>query len=306
MQKLSAMGLLVAVLCASCGAGPTNFDWAKYQAPDWRKYQAKSFSSLTHDQVPSGSERQSDPGRVTFADLQNEGDKSLAQRLLGAAGRRIAYIDRYRDRWRYYQSDHEAAESLDLYTHPDSLGSQYGLCGTEKYSITFDDSGHISTVSVTQRYGIEGPISQWPISDQEWDNYSKVMCASAAASHAASYFPAPDSIAADNVATVLISAIDLAASSKPLPYRLNCRMYDGTACRDDVRQYLGALRLHDIDELTLANCPLPGGPKAVCFTIETGHTKLGPFPKTITVKGSTYMNKLRVDSVEVEEGFTIS
>jgi hypothetical protein len=83
-------------------------------------------------------------------------------------------------------------------------------------------------------------------------------------------------------------------------------MYDGSACRDDIRQYLGKLRLHDIDNLTLANCPLPGGPKAVCFTIETGHLKLGPFPKTITVKGSTYMNKVRVDSVSVDEGFTVS
>ncbi|HET9813008.1 MAG TPA: hypothetical protein VFP57_05050 [Sphingomicrobium sp.] len=306
MPTRAAIGLLVIVLCASCGASQNKFDWAKYPMPDWRKYQASSVNPAAQDQNSSQLQQHSDLGRVTFGDLKSESDKSLAQRLLGEVGRRIAYIDRHRDRWRYYRSDGEAAESLDLYTHPDALGSQYGLCGTEKYFITFDDSGHISTVSVTQRYGVEGPIFQWPISDQDWDNYYKIMCASAAASHAPSYFPAPDSIAADNIASLLIPAIDLAASSKPLPYLMNCHMYDGSACRDDVRQYVGELHLDNIDELTLANCPLPGGPKAICFTIETGHGKLGPFPKMITVKGSTYMNKVRVDSVDVEEGFTVS
>lgn len=58
--------------------------------------------------------------------------------------------------------------------------------------------------------------------------------------------------------------------------------------------------------MSLANCPLQRGAEAVCFSIETGHSKLGPFPKTITVKGSTYMNKLRVNTMDVDEGFTIS
>jgi hypothetical protein len=306
MRKRAASGLLVIVLSASCGASPTKFDWARYPVPDWRKYQAASVDPATQDQISGHSEQHTNLGRVTFGNLKTESDKSLAQRLLGQVGRRIAYIDRHPDRWRYYQSDGEPAESLDLYTHPDALGSQYGLCGTEKYSITFDDSGRISAVSVTHRYGVEGPIFQWPIPDQDWDNYYKVMCASAAASHAPSYFPAPDSITADRVASLLIYAIDLAASSMPLPYQLHCHMNDGSACRDDVRQYLGDLRLDDIDELTLANCPLPGGPKAVCFTVETGQGKLGPFPKMITVKGSTYMNKMRVDSVDFDEGFTVS
>jgi len=306
MPKSVAMGLLAIVLCASCGASQTKFDWAKYPAPDWRKYRAAVANSAASDQISSQTGHHTDPGRVTFGDLKSESNESLARRLLGEVGRRIAYIDRHRDRWRYYESDGEAAESINLYTHPDALGSQYGICGTEKYSISFDDSGRISSVSVTQRYGVEGPIFQWPISDRDWDNYYKVMCASAEASHAPSYFPARDSIAADSVASLLIPTIDLAASSRPLPYQLNCHMYDGSACRDDIRHYLGELRLGDIDELTLANCPLPEGPKAVCFTIETGHGKLGPFPKSITVKGSTYMNKVRVDSVDVDEGLTIS
>lgn len=306
MSKRATIVMLSTALCASCSAAQTKFDWAKYQLPDWRKYQAASVHRPAQDQIASQSDRQSDLGRVTFGDLKSESDESLARRLLGAVGRRVAYIDRHPNRWRYYHSDGEAAGTLELYTHPEALGSQYGLCGTEKYSISFDGSGHIAMVSVTQRYGVEGAIFQWPISDQDWENYYKIMCASAEASHAPSYFPAPDSIVAGNVVSLLIPAIDLAASSGPLPYKLNCHMYDGSACRDDIRGYLGRLRLDEIDELSLANCPLPSDPKAVCFTIETGQGELGLFPKTITVNGSVYMKKLRVDSVDVTEGFTMS
>ncbi|HYX47206.1 MAG TPA: hypothetical protein VE820_10355 [Sphingomicrobium sp.] len=288
----------------ACSAKPTEFDWKRYPPPDWRKYRARA--AAPHDKPPASPSvaARADAGRLTFYDLKTESDQSLAGRLLGAIGQRIAYIDRHKDRWQYYRSDSDTAEAIDLYTHPDALGSQYGLCGVEKYSITFDDTGHVSTVSVAQRYGIEGPIFQKP--DYDWNYYYKVMCKSVAAAHAPSYFPASDSITAQNLAMLLVPAIDLAASTGPLPYRLDCREADDQPCRDDIRKYIGTLRLEDIDDFSLANCPLPGGPEAVCFTIKTGDGKLGPFPKIITVKGSTYMNNVRLDSVTVAEGFSVS
>ncbi|NUQ17688.1 MAG: hypothetical protein HOP95_04430 [Sphingomonas sp.] len=303
MPQRTMAGLVLVALCAACGAKSANFDWGKYQPPDWHKYQARDVKAGAGIYPPTGAVREQDAGRVTFADLKSESDQSLARRLLGAAGQRIAYIDRHRDRWRYYRSDNEPAESIDLYTHPDALGSQYGLCGTEKYTINFDDSGHISTVSVAERYGVEGAIFQKP--DFDWNYYYNVMCKSVPASHAPSYFPASDSITAQDLAMLLIPTIELAHSSGSLPYRLTCRGFK-QRCRGDIRNYLGDLRLEDIDSFNLSNCPLPGGPQAVCFTIETGEGRLGPFPKTITVKGSTYMNNVRVDSVDVDEGFTVS
>jgi hypothetical protein len=156
---------------------------------------------------------------------------------------------------------------------------------------------------VTERYGVEGAIFQK--SDFDWHQY-EVMCTSAPATHAPSYFPAPDSIAAQHVALLLAPAIDLAASAGSLPFRLNCRTYRGDGCSDDARRYLGQLRLDEIAALTFANCPLMGGPARVCFTITTDADRLGPYPKYITVKGSTYMNTIRVDSVEIEEGFTMT
>ena len=152
-------------------------------------------------------------------------------------------------------------------------------------------SGHVSTVSVEDRYGVEGAIFQKP--DFDWDYYYKVMCKSVPASHAPSYFPASDSQTAQDAAMFLIPAIDLAHSSGTLPYRLACHGYK-QPCSGDIRKFIGDLRLEGIDKFDLSNCPLPAGPKEVCFTVETGEGRLGPFPKTITVKGSTFMNNPRV------------
>jgi hypothetical protein len=66
------------------------------------------------------------------------------------------------------------------------------------------------------------------------------------------------------------------------------------------------LRLGDINRFSAAGCPQEGGPKSVCFTLETGDGRLGPFPKMLTVKGSVYLNNVRVGSVTIAEGFTMS
>lgn len=297
------MSLTVGLACAACGVETGSFDWNKYQPPDWRKFQARDARLSLAPQRP-GSSHKPDYDRVTFHDLKTESDSSLAQRLLGLIGRRITYIDRHRDRWRYYRSEGAPAESIDLYTHPAALGSQYGLCGVEKYSVRFDDSGRVQSVSQSERYGVEGAIFQK--GNFDWDFYGKQMCKAAPASHAPSYFPAVDESAALDLVTLLVPVIDLAASSTPLPYKLECRQSDGRPCGDDVRKYLGRLRLEEIGEFSRAKCPPHGGPREVCFTIKTGERRLGPFPKYITVTGSTYMHNIRVDLVDVDEGFTVS
>lgn len=276
---------------------------AEWPTPNWEKYRAD-------DQAPqpprraSGVSSSRDPGRFTFYDLKNEDDASLAVRLLGQNGKRIAYIDRHSERWQYYSGDQAPIQIVDLYTHPSGLGSQYGLCGVEKYSFSFDDNGKIESVISDERFGIEGDIFQKK--DFDWAKYAR-MCEAAPASHAPSYFPATDSIAADDAAQLLGTAIDISASpTGGLPFRFTC-FRDEKSCSLEFRAYLGKMRLKDIDEFTLANCPVFGShPKDVCFTLEAGKNQLGPFPKYITVRGSTYMNNIRVDSIDVIESFTIS
>jgi len=303
-MRNAALVVAAAVVCMACTAKPEAYNWENYQPPDWKKYQAKNVPSPTS--APARSYEVARVDRFTFADLKSESDESLARRLLGQVGRRIALVDRHRDRWQYYEGGNDAAESIDLFTRPYALGSQFGLCGAEKYSIEFDEEGRIESVVVSQRYGVEGPIFQK--ADFDWNHYYNVMCESAPATHAPSYFPAPDSLLADNAAELLIALSDIASSSTALPFDLKCRSWEEKrGCGQGIREYLGSLRLEDIDELSLVNCPLAGGPpNSICFTVTTGVHQLGPFPKYITVKGSTHMNNVRIDSVDVLESFTVS
>lgn len=298
--------IFISVICMSCGARSAASAWDHYQPPDWRRYRAENVDLPHSPPYPSSSQNvPGREGRFRFADLRGESDDSLARRLLGEVGRRIAYIDRHRERWNLYQGDDDGVERLDLYTHPYALGSQFGLCGVERYSVEFDDQGRVESVAVSQRYGVEGPIFQK--ADFDWDHYYNVMCASAPATHAPSYFPATDALLADDAAELLIALFDLAGSPGTLPFSLECREWNRHACRGDVRAYLGTLRLHDIDEFSSANCPLGDvPPHSVCFTIIAGQHQIGPFPKYITVRGSTYRNDIRIDSVEVLESSTVS
>jgi hypothetical protein len=225
--------------------------------------------------------------------------------LLGENGKRIAYVDRQRDRWKYYLGDNDAIEEVDLYTHPDVLGSQYGLCGTEKYTFKFSDDGRISSVSMTERFGVEGDIFQK--SNFDWNFYEHKMCADASAAHAPSYFPASDVFESQTISRLLVAVIDLSAStSKTLPFKLECRSYDRRrSC--NVREYLASIKLKDIDESSTINCPItPIRENQDCFTVKVGKNKLGAFPKYITITGSDYMNNVMIESVKVVESFTMS
>ena len=294
---------LFLLVLPACGNKSVQRSWEEQNAPRWETYKAEAQP----EQRPLAAQiaqPPKDPGRFTFYNLKHENDASLATRLLGQNGRRIVYIDRQPSQWRYYAGDEAAIDTIDLYTHPAELGSQYGLCGVEKYSFRFDDKGRIESVELSQRFGIEGDIFQKKGFD--WHKYSQ-MCESASPSHASSYFPAKDSISAHDAALVLVTAIDISASSvRELPFRLECRQ-DKKSCSSSLRTYLGKLRLKDIDDFSFANCPIFGSkPKNVCFTVEVGRNHLGPFTKYISVRGSTYMNDITVESVIVIESFTLS
>jgi hypothetical protein len=291
------------LLCTACGSKQPGWDWASYQPPDWRRYQAQDARPPRSAPAPSTADAIGAPPRITLRELKTDSDARLAQRILGPLAGRIAYIDRHRERWDRYSGD-AAAESIELYTHPQALGSQFGLCGVERYAIHFDDAGQVDGVSVTRRYGVEGPIFQK--ADFDWNAYKR-MCAAAPASHAPSYFPATDEEAALDLARMLLPAIDLAAIPGPLPYLLRCPSGGRSQpCPAHVRGYLATLRLNAIYEFSQSGCPLPGRANTECFTIRVGEGRLGSFPKTITVRGSTFMNNISIDSVDVLESQTLS
>jgi|GEM_PF-7011183 len=301
MIKSLAAPLLIAVL-SSCG-NQSREPWTEaaesYVEPDWEKFRTVPVRSegteLDENYKPSA-------GKFVFADLRNEPDESLARRLVGALASRIVYIDRRPNRWQYYHSDGDPIHDIVLYSQPEPLGSAFGLCRIEAYEISFNSDGSISSVRVSPRYGVEGPIFQK--SDFDWDEFRGSMCDNVPPDHTPSYFPGGDSVLdAQDLAILLSLAIDEAGRRGDLPYELFCRSYSGKACEDDIRQYLSELRLQEIDGVSRFNCDRSDED---CFTVTVGENELGPYPKYITIKGTTHMNNWEVYSVSVVEGQTMS
>lgn len=299
MPRKAAL-LFAIVLSASCGisSGRAGVD---VNDPDWESYRSTASND---DTFVGNANYRPRPGSFLLRDLKSETDTSLANRLLGEVGRRIVHIDRNRDRWQYYNGDDDPIESIALYSKPESWGTAYGICRSEKYEISFSGDGKIESVAVSPRYGVEGPIFQKDNFD--WDLFRGKMCASVPGNHTPSYFPAGDVLEAQDLAILFAKAIDLAGRAGELPYKLTCQTYRGEACAPDIRAYLSKLTLREIEETSEINCPYAKGPGENCFTVTIGEGRLGPFPKMITIKGSTYMNDWKVHSVEVRESFTVS
>lgn len=301
---LVAYGALATFLLTSCSADPeasSNQTSSSYVEPDWRK-----FRSVAVGEPPIEQRQGYKPidGKFVFADIKYEDDDSLARRLLGALAENIVYIDRQKDQWKYYEDDSEPIRSINLFSKPQWWGSAFGICRAEKYEITFTDEGQISTVTVLPRYGVEGPIFQK--GDFDWEHYHGAMCESVAPEKTPSYFLAGESVLdAQDLAILLSLAIDEASRGNPLTYELNCQSFNGESCQNSIRRYLGALRLHDIKSVSQLDCVRPTEAGQQCFTVKVG-SGTGPFPKYITVKGSTYMNDWQVHSVDVLESFTMS
>ncbi|XAP79426.1 hypothetical protein ABC955_06520 [Citromicrobium bathyomarinum] len=290
------------ISCSDNSEDQLNRQSSIYVDPDWKKFRSIPFDQDVPD-APAGYAP--GDGKFLFSDLKYESDESLSRRLLGALASRIVFIDRQQDRWDYYQDDDEPIHQIELFSKPESWGSAYGLCRIEKYEISFSDDGKISSVVVSPRYGVEGPIFQKE--GYDWDLFRGSMCESVLPSHTPSYFPASESVLEAQDLSILLSiAIDQATRDGRLSYDLSCETYQGKACVDDSRRYLASLRLHDINSVNKLNCSRENSAEADCFTVTVGEHELGPYPKYITIKGTTYMNEWKVYSVSMVEGFTIS
>lgn len=291
--------LVLSLLTASCSDAsvPSTLNRSE---PDWRIFRSISTREGPFDGVEG---YRPTPGKFTFRDLKNESDSSLSERLLGAVGKRIVYVERHKDRWKYYKSENDKMDEIELYSRPESWGSAFGICKTEKYEISFADEGAIESVSVTPRFGVEGPIYQKDNFD--W-NLNSAICSHIPSNHLPSYFPSKDGLDAQDLAIILTKAISIASRQEKIPYKLDCQTSGGGSCSSDASAILGKLKLSEISEVSEKNCLHSDKSEDHCYTVTIGQNRVGPYPKEITVRGSTYMNNRRVFGVSIRESLTLS
>ena len=211
----------------------------------------------------------------------------LAQKLLGDSGSIMIDVDRPR-----YEN---ILEPIKFYSHAIAWGSYYGVCASDRVTVEFDEKGFIEALQSERRYGVEG--SMYGSSDSwTYDKFGK-MCAAVKSTR--NYFPAPDHGSAADIARY-IHAISGVGSFAYQVFSYECTGFCGAG-----RSQLDWLRLENISSSRIIDCPKTTLTSPSCYEVIVGDNRVGPFPKTYRIYGSTYMNKTILSEIQVEVGSTM-
>jgi len=212
---------------------------------------------------------------------------ALSQKLLGESGAVMIDLDRPRFE--------RVLEPVRFYSHATVTGSQFGICGSDWVIVDFDDKGSVEGISSERRYGVAGDIYRAP---GKWSyEESGNICDSVKSTR--NYFPAPDAESALEIALY----VDVISGRGPFAkqkFSFQCEGMCGPG-----RKVLSALKLGDISEARLIDCPTSGLKFPSCFELVVGRDRLGPFPKHFRIYGSGYMNKIVISAVKVSVDSTL-
>ena len=212
---------------------------------------------------------------------------ALAQKLLGESGSVMIDVDRPR-----FEG---ILEPVRFYSRAWATTSHYALCRSEWVTVHFDENGSVETVSSERRYGVERDIYRAP---GFWTaEGSQKVCAAAKSTR--KYFPAPD----DQSAFEIAAYVDAISGHGPFANQEFSFKCNGKC--DEGREVLSALKLDDIDEARMINCPETGAKTPACFELVVGDGKLGPFPKKFRIYGGIDMDKIVISAVTVDVSFTL-
>ena len=230
--------------------------------------------------------------KVSFAQMTAEKARSmplsaLAHKLLGESGSIMIDVDRPR-----YKS---VLEPVTFYSHAIAWGSFFGVCASDWVTVEFDEKGFIEALHSERRYGVAG--NMYGKSDNwTYDAFGK-MCASVKSTK--NYFPAPDHGSAWDIVRYVdaISGVGPFADQK---FSYKCTGLCGGNRRD-----LDWLRLGEISSSRIIDCPKMSLKLPSCYEVIVGDGRVGPFPKSFRIYGSTYMNKTIVSEISVDVGSTV-
>lgn len=249
--------------------------------------------------MPLGARAQTSPAEAQELPLE-----ALAGKLLGDFG--ALMMDVERPSWG--PRHHRLPESipwpperppplrkLRFYSRPVVARSASGLCASDWVTVWFEEDGNIEWVDVENHFGVEGDLYASPAGWKR--DQAGPTCT--AVSSTRDYFPAPDEQAAFRIARYL-DAIAGRGQFAGQDFKFSC----SPECRGD-RAVLRFLELAEIDRAREIDCRPTDLTLPSCYELTVGEGRLGPFPKSFRIYGSTYMNRVVVEEVSVTVGFTV-
>lgn len=212
--------------------------------------------------------------------------EQLAKRLLGDSGSLMIDLDRPR-----FEG---ILEPVRFYSRAEVTGSQFGICGADWVTVSFDDDGNVDGLSAERRYGVAGDV--YPKPGWTHEQFGKIC---SAVKSTRDFFPAPDA----QSALEIVWFVD--AISGRGPYSMQDFQFSCTGwCRGD-KSELKYLVLGEIDAAKAIDCPKSNLKIPSCFEVTVGESKVGPFPKKYRIFGTVYMNNVVVTDVAVDVGQTL-
>jgi hypothetical protein len=223
---------------------------------------------------------------LTYADIENMPVSSLAERMLGAAGKVMIDVERPR----------ALPGQLIFFSRAFAPGSQYGVCSSEWVTLHLEKNGEVQSILGQERYGHEGSIYTKP----EEQSYRQFASMCKAAKNTRSYFPAPNAQAA----LTIIAYIDALAGRGPSggkSYAFEC----SGSCTDRTHAYLKTISLDSIVETTAIDCD-EVDPYHSCYKLRLEGSPPADYPRELRIYGQ-YKNPhvVEIQKVKLWVGTTL-
>lgn len=225
--------------------------------------------------------------KLTYSEVKNLPAHRLAERTLGEAGKLMMDVERPRSTLN--------RANLKFFSYAFATGSQYGICGSNWVTLSFDENGVIASINNERRYGVEASIYTDP---KDW-TYQEYGDLCRAVKNTREYFPSPDAQSA-----LTISAyVDLLAKngeSKPSDYAFDC---SGSCSKINADNYVKSIKLRDIVKAEKIDCD-ENDVYAKCYKLTLDGQPPGLFPRILKIYGRMRMNDVVITKVKLWVGET--
>lgn len=225
--------------------------------------------------------------KLTYSEVKNLPVHRLAERALGEAGKLMMNVERPRSTL--------SRANLKFFSYAFATGSQYGICGSNWVTLSFDESGVIASINNELRYGVEASIYTDP---KNW-TYQEYEDLCRAVKNTREYFPSPDAQSALTI-SAYVDMLAKNGESKPFGYVFDCT---GSCSKINADDYVKSIKLRDIVKADKIDCD-ESNAYAKCYKLTLDGQPPGLFPRVLSIYGRMRMNDVVITKVKLWVGET--